>query len=726
MTSKKRILKWNRMVAVLLMLVMFVSISPVSAMETAEERESAVLAKIDPELLEAMETAGEDELLPIWIWRESIQDEEIYDLVREEKGYDPDLYEDEEAFEEEIKPEIEKQVEEIVGYERAHEELMPEELAAVIEEVVPEISEEISPELADELAAAVEGIETDGETLEFFNEEEQENENEAILGVYEADLDFLEDESFDEDIVKMAVSDFVVNEEMDTYVVAKNEVISQEYTKINDEFIDSYVELSEQEVLYSGGYTSTTIVMATKSDINDYAELKEVTGLTLYEEEIQESDMNISLDQVGVYSKGGTGYSQPGGGWMGFGGIGIKIGVLEAGCGKYDSNAPHLRNAKINFVQNIRANGVSVPYENTNHATLVTSIIAGKGVLFNGKLYEGVVPRATVYQMPVQYSIDVVTGIKQLADRGVQIINYSGGNSDASVEYTAHDCEVDKIVKNTGIVFVNSAGNKGQTSNGTGAVSSPGKAFNAITVGNASTKTGSATVAKSPYSMSLSSSYGEASYLPNKPDISAPGSYISCVIADNQLYSSSGTSFAAPIVTGIIAQMMEAGGSKLRNDPTLVKALLLLSADGSKISVTGNPSVGSYLNERSGAGFVNAIKAVTNSCEAAKISYKNYKPIGIPNTSYFSKGEKVRVVMTFNRNIESNIVGSAMLRDDIDLMIMGRGTGKTVAQSRSSYDNVEIVEYTFKESGLYYFYPDAFRVVDNNNRPNVAMAFSWS
>ena len=735
----------------MLMLVMFVSISPVSAMETAEEREAAAKAKIDSELLEAMEAAGEDELLPIWIWRESIQEEEIYDLVREEKGYDPDLYEDDEAFEEEVRPEIEKQIEEIVGYEEAHEELMQGELVAVIEEIVPEISEEISPELADELASAVEGVVIE-EALELdygvqedvygeteISQETTECDNASVLGksflnreddgmltdawLYEIDditEDAIEDETYLEDeIVKMTVADFVVNEEMDTYVLARNEIIGQEYTKSNDEFIEKYVDVDEQEILYSGGYTSTVIVMATKADINEYAKLKEITGLSLYEENLVESNLDLTLNQVGVYGPGGTGVWVPGG-WTGYIGLGIKIGILEAEGGVYDSVSPQLRNANVSLVQNIRANGAIVPYSVKSHATMVTSIIAGKLVLYNGKYYEGVVPSATVYQMPTVLESDILTGMVQLANRGVQVINFSGGVG-TSNEYMNLDYEVDKFVKNTGIVFVNSAGNRGGAN---GAVTSPGKGLNVISVGNTSTKTSSGTAYASPYLMSATSSYVEASYLPNKPDISAPGSNISWVVSGNKLDKASGTSCAAPIVTGIIAQMLQAK-SGIRNNPTMVKAILMLSAERSKISTSGNLSSGNYMYEKSGAGFVNAIKTVNNCFKASQFVYKEYKLVGIPESEYFNKGDKIRAVMTFNKNNGNINIQSASLRDDLDLSLVNRDNNEIVATSRTSYENVEIIEYTVTKSGRYYIIVDSFRIADNNNRPDVAIAISW-
>lgn len=94
--------------------------------------------------------------------------------------------------------------------------------------------------------------------------------------------------------------------------------------------------------------------------------------------------------------------------------------------------------------------------------------------------------------------------------------------------------------------------------------------------------------------MHASSSYNHESYLPNKPDIVAPGTRIRVVQSttgtSNFYYSngaeSTGTSFAAPIVTGIVAQMQQAGVLGFKRWPGLVKSVLATSADPTLTTLT--------------------------------------------------------------------------------------------------------------------------------------------
>ena len=195
--------------------------------------------------------------------------------------------------------------------------------------------------------------------------------------------------------------------------------------------------------------------------------------------------------------------------------------------------------------------------------------------------------------MPVVYGSDVINGISQLAELGVTVINYSGGSGN-TLDYPSYDREVDNIIKSTGISFVVSAGNEGNNDPADDpddpqypCITSPGKAYNAITVGNLRTKSGTYASVTTTYSMSSSSSYAENSNIANKPDVVAPGSYIAYVSSGTTVSSSSGTSCAAPLITGVVAQLHQYRNS-IKVNPTLTKAMLLIGASNDKISTTNN------------------------------------------------------------------------------------------------------------------------------------------
>lgn len=269
------------------------------------------------------------------------------------------------------------------------------------------------------------------------------------------------------------------------------------------------------------------------------------------------------------------------------------------------------------------------------------------------------------------------------------------------------------------------AGNDGNLTNSP--VSSPGKALNAVTVGNAITKSSAGTTAlNAPYNLSTSSSFGVASYLPNKPDITAPGSYVNYA-GTYPSYSTppSGTSFSAPVVTGVIAQMMQANPS-LKANPTAVKSKLLLAADSSKVTTSNNlvAADSQHLREKSGAGFLDAVKSVNYARSSIGMDL-----VIDSNTEqksqeyYFYAGQKVRAVMAYDKK-HTNTISSASQMDMIDFYIK-RSNGNAVATSVSNRNNIRIIEHEFAADGYYYFSASPYQLINSTGRGGVNVHISF-
>lgn len=139
------------------------------------------------------------------------------------------------------------------------------------------------------------------------------------------------------------------------------------------------------------------------------------------------------------------------------------------------------------------------------------------------------------------------------------IMSRSNGNA-ASAAYDTVDRDWDNFQYTHLVFHINSAGNEG---NGTGFISSPGKALNSVTVGN---------YVEWPRTIASSSSYVDPSTKNSKPELSAPGTDITA-----GGFTMSGTSMAAPHVAGIAANFMSEMPF-LQLKPTLAKAHLMASA----------------------------------------------------------------------------------------------------------------------------------------------------
>jgi serine protease AprX len=237
------------------------------------------------------------------------------------------------------------------------------------------------------------------------------------------------------------------------------------------------------------------------------------------------------------------------------------------------------------------------------HGTHVAGLIVGNGSHSDQAQFAGIAPQASLVSLRVLNdqgggrSSDMLAALQWVLDHktqyGIRVLNLSLGHP----IYEAP--EVDPLVQavdsvwNAGIVVVCAAGNLGRDGHGT--ISSPCNSRNVITVGALNDRR---TLDLTDDTVTTYSGRGPARVsLVAKPDILAPGnrivslrsagSYLDLLLPANQVagnssqpgvleyFELSGTSMAAPMVSGAAALM-------LQQDPSLnaatVKARLMLSA----------------------------------------------------------------------------------------------------------------------------------------------------
>jgi subtilisin family serine protease len=264
-------------------------------------------------------------------------------------------------------------------------------------------------------------------------------------------------------------------------------------------------------------------------------------------------------------------------------GQGIGIAVLDSGIGAHSALANRVV-ANISFVTDDPQIGDAF-----GHGTHVAGIIAGDKASAAGVASSyagGVAPGAHLINVRVLgahgtgFTSDVIDGLDWVvANRAVyniRVINLSLGHPVMEACATDPLCEAVKRAVEAGIVVVAAAGNTGRAPDGRtimGSVSSPANSPYAITVGALNTW---GTVDRSDDTVAASSSRGPSAYdLTVKPDVAAPGQKITSLQADGAflpaMYPSthvggsggnaymylSGTSMAAPIVTGGVALLLQ-------------------------------------------------------------------------------------------------------------------------------------------------------------------------
>jgi hypothetical protein len=282
---------------------------------------------------------------------------------------------------------------------------------------------------------------------------------------------------------------------------------------------------------------------------------------------------------------------------------------------------------------------------------------------------------------------------------GVDIINNSWGGNAGNTNLNVHDRHLDYIVRNIWATVTVAAGNEnGICGSGTGRVTSPGRAYNVISVGNyadGNTETWGDDV------MASCSSYIDPSTGVGKPEVAGSGSSIMSTTDTDPWTGNvgSGTSYAAPMVAAEAALLMERNNN-LTNLPEAVKAIILATA-------LNNIEGDSRFSDYDGAGGVD-MRAAFNLVDQGLWAWNSVTSGDFPTShSFFAfAGETVRAAIAWDSNPTSDY-SSDPLDADIDLQIYDPD-GDYVTGSTSLSDSYEIVEFMAAETGLYEMRIDEF------------------
>ncbi len=250
--------------------------------------------------------------------------------------------------------------------------------------------------------------------------------------------------------------------------------------------------------------------------------------------------------------------------------------------------------------------------QDANHGTHVAGIIGA--VRGNGVGIDGIAPAVKFMMIRTvpdgdERDKDVANAIRYAVDNGAQIISMSFGKP-----YSPYKSAVDEAVKYAdahGVLMVHAAGNDGaDLSKGknfpTPAFLGGGKAINWIEVGASSWKGGADLAASF-------SNYGK-----NEVDVFAPGVDILSTVPGNKYERDSGTSMAAPVVSGLAALIMSYYPSLNASD---VKKVIMNSVSKTDQTVTkpGDDSAKVPFGSLSiTGGIVNAYRAIQMAEEMSR------------------------------------------------------------------------------------------------------------
>jgi len=337
--------------------------------------------------------------------------------------------------------------------------------------------------------------------------------------------------------------------------------------------------------------------------------------------------------------------------YLGYTGAGVGVAVIDSGITSWHDDLTN-KSSKIYPYGNQRVskfmdfvNGRATPYDDNGHGTHVSGIISGNGYDSYGDK-AGIAPGASLISLKVldqngagtiSNIISALGWVAQNATKyNIRVVNMSVGAGVYESYWTDPLTLAAKAVTDKGITVVAAAGNIGKNHDGQlqwGGITAPGNAPWVLTVGASSTM---GTLTRSDDQMADYSSSGPTAVdFLAKPDLVAPGTGTVSLAAPESLFyvtkaanllsgtkllavkpylALSGTSMAAPVVSGTVALMLQANPNLT---PNLIKAILQYTSQ----------RYPGYSALRQGAGFLNALGAVRLAKYFATASYGDRMPV---------------------------------------------------------------------------------------------------
>ncbi|MEO6076513.1 MAG: S8 family serine peptidase, partial [Dokdonella sp.] len=370
---------------------------------------------------------------------------------------------------------------------------------------------------------------------------------------------------------------------------------------------------------------------------------------------------------------------------VGYDGSGVTVAVVEGGR-VYSANpwmtVSQSRDTSIATVDHTTEVGGVVASRFSTHRGMAsgTTLISADGSYGGGGVME--------------------TAADWAAGRAQVLTNSWGYKNDATTGFNAFDRRLDYIARVNNRVTVHAAGNTGVANCGQTpattpyGVESPGRGYNTLTVGGFND---AGTIGWSNDTFYTCSSYlnptgDSATNAHQKPEVVAAAVGITSLAQTTSSTSPlsgavTGTSFAAPAVAGLAADLMETD-AQLATSPVAARTVIIAGA-------TRNIIGAAPISDQDGAGAINGT-ASTFTTEVGPWWFTGVDANSFPRSYsvYARAGQHVRFAINWLSNVtlSAGVYSNDQLPADLDLQAF-RSNGAVVATSNAYGNAFEVVDF---------------------------------
>lgn len=475
-----------------------------------------------------------------------------------------------------------------------------------------------------------------------------------------------------------------------------------QYFYNNNKAVLDSIETTFSEDVYVSKYSNYLVIEFTDKNVDDivsdmgsFLESEKVSSVSVFQRMVEPDAVQaFPIVNLGDYSM----YS----GLDGYDGSGVTIGIWEGGaCWINSSGLIDPTNANFDTIDFDSYYLGTCPETGADHATLVGSLAAGE---------LGIARGANVRSSKTYGSY--IDELDYFVDEDTNIINASFSLTSYYGEYINKTELLDKYARLYDILFVISSGNTDDSNYDVNALSIGG---NVLSIGN------SQTFPTLIDELDQGSRYDECSNCSEKPNLIAPGQNM---YVANAGMTGTGTSFSAPIVTGIAALLMEKYPN-LKNHPELVISILQTNADLDHFESNYNSIGDTGMEEHVGAGLVDAQSSLDNGVYSTYVP--KYYSDEVGDTLYslsFSAEAGDELIASYASLVESDctIIGGCTIDYSRLNLVLYDSNNIVIGYIEPDYSNYGILRYTFENDGNYTL---KLKVVTNSELYHESIGFSY-